>query len=375
VDRSKLVEDKVDRAKKVEEKVDRAKMVEEKVDRAKKVEEKVDRAKMVEEKVDRTKVVLEVDMAKEVEEATYLTNPELLDTTEMLDAIEVLGIAEVLDAVKMLDTAEGLDATKVLTEKEEDMTGEEDGREIKLVEELLAEVVAAVVGDRWMDGIEEEAKELMALINLPLAGEQESHEIKCANCNKVFRTKQLLYFHNRKQHENPGNCNICEKYFSSKVKLDCHIQKAHKYGPEKQPRGYLCETCGKVFKDRNNMNKHAKIHGVQEIKQKKPVHKPRPLPCNQCQKSYSRQWTLKRHMVTKHKKPQKQHGHHCLSLYMHKSSAKKLPCPVCRKTFMRLHIWKNHMHTVHKPMKKKPSSSSSSSRKLPNTLFPCPICP
>ena len=320
--------------------------------------------------------VTELLVAPEVLDTTVLLGaPKVLDETELLVAPEVLDTTVLLGALKVLDETELLVAPKVLTDEDENMRGEEDSRGIKLVEELLEEVVATVVGDRWMEGMEEEVEELMALFNLPLAGEQESLEIKCANCNKVFKTKQLLYFHIRKQHENPGTCNICEKYFSSKVKLDCHIQKAHMYGPEKQPRKYLCETCGKVFKDRSNMNKHAKIHGVKEIQQKKPCHKPKPFPCNQCQKSYSRQWTLKRHMVTKHKKPQKHRGHHRSSLYMHKSSAKKLPCPVCRKTFMRLHNWKNHIHTVHKPAKKKPSSSSCSSRKLPKTYFHCSLCP
>ena len=212
------------------------------------------------------------EVVGELQDATVLAVPELLVATEVLDAPKELGAAE------MLDNAEGMDATKVLVEKDENKNEEEDSRGVKLVVELLEEVVAAVVGDSWMDSVEEEAEELMALLNLPLAGEQESLKIKSANCDKVFRTKNLLYFHNRKQHVNPGNCNICAKYFSSKVKLDYHIQKAHMFGPEKQPRGYLCETCGRVFKERSNMNKHAKNHCVKDIKQKRPAQKQSPYP-------------------------------------------------------------------------------------------------
>ena len=66
-------------------------------------------------------------------------------------------------------------------------------------------------------GLEEEL-ELLKLLDWPSAG-----DIKCGACGKVFDTKKLLYFHERNQHVDHGNCNICHKYFASKVKLNIHI--------------------------------------------------------------------------------------------------------------------------------------------------------
>ena len=71
---------------------------------------------------------------------------------------------------------------------------------------------------------------------------------------KVFDTKKWLYFHERIQHVDPGNCNICHKYFASKVKLNIHIQKTHTCGPKKQPRTYFCESCGEVLRARSNLS-------------------------------------------------------------------------------------------------------------------------
>ena len=95
-------------------------------------------------------------------------------------------------------------------------------------------------------------------------GEDELELLKLLGCwtadrqsetgGKEFDNKKLLYFHERIQHVDPGNCNICHKYFASKVKLNIHIQKNHACGPEKQLRMYLCETCGEVLKARSNLS-------------------------------------------------------------------------------------------------------------------------
>ena len=82
-----------------------------------------------------------------------------------------------------------------------------------------------------LEEVMEEELELLKLLDGPLAS-----DTKCGTCGKVFDTKKLLYFHERNQHVDPGNCNICHKYFASKVKLNIHIQKNHTYGQEKQLR-------------------------------------------------------------------------------------------------------------------------------------------
>ena len=136
---------------------------------------------------------------------------------------------------------------------------------------------------------------MLKLLDWPLAG-----DTKCGTCGKVFDTKKLLYFHERNQHVDHGNCNICHKYFASKVKLNIHIQKTHTYGSEKQLITYLCETCGKVFRARSNQSQHMKSHNNIVIEKMNPV--PKSFPCINCKKLFKRRWNLKRHMIMGHKK-------------------------------------------------------------------------
>ena len=127
----------------------------------------------------------------------------------------------------------------------------------------------------------EEELELLKLLDWHLDG-----DTKCGTCGKVFDTKKLLYFHERNQHVDHGNCNICHKYFASKVKLNIHIQKTHTYGSEKQLITYLCETCGKVFRARSNQSQHMKSHNNIVIEKMNPV--PKSFPCNNCKKLFKR---------------------------------------------------------------------------------------
>jgi KRAB domain-containing zinc finger protein len=219
---------------------------------------------------------------------------------------------------------------------------EEEGRGINLVAELLDEVVTAVVGAKWMEGLEE-VKELMALVNLPLTDNLEDLKNNCKICDKVFGSQRLLYFHHRMQHKDPGNCRICDKYFSSNVKLNCHIEKVHKYGPEIQPKVHICEICGRIFNNKSNLNRHLKIHS--DIV-KKIIPKQKSFPCNRCHKSYSQQWILKKHIKSR----------------------------ICRKNFRRIHNLPQHVKISNKSLKKVQSPSSSSSRNLKPTDFPCPVC-
>ena len=92
-----------------------------------------------------------------------------------------------------------------------------------------------------LEEVREEELELLKLLGCWTAGHQSE------TGGNVFDTKKLLYFYERIQYVNSGNCNICHKYFASKVKLNIHIQKTHTYGSEKQLRTYLCETCGKCL--------------------------------------------------------------------------------------------------------------------------------
>ena len=298
------------------------------------------------------------------------------------DGLEAEEAKDSMEGEDGKDSKEGEDSNNSMVgengknskEGEESMEGEDirKGKDIKegedskvlgkardVVEQLLKEVVDEVVADGWMFGIRDEAEELLELLDMSLGGEQDD-VIDCNTCGKIFSSRRLLYFHERNQHVDPGNCNFCDTYFTSKVKLNTHIQKMHTYGPQQQPRTYMCELCGKVFKARSNLSQHMKSHNKKVLKQKKPPAK--SFPCNNCQKSFKRQWNLKRHIALKHKK--RVCGRQMrISLYMNKSSAKKIPCSICKKLFKRRCNLFQHMNIVHKMRRKAPRSSSPADRK------------
>ena len=110
----------------------------------------------------------------------------------------------------------------------------------------------------------------------------------------------MLYYHERNQHVDPGNCNICHKYNDSTVKRNIHIQRTHTYDPEKQQRTFECVTCGKVFRTRSNLSQHMRSHN--KIGREKMNQVPHVLPCNYCKKLCKRRWNLKGHTILKQTK-------------------------------------------------------------------------
>ena len=130
----------------------------------------------------------------------------------------------------------------------------------EVVVELLQEVVEEVVGDSWISGMREEEEE------------QKDSQLKCDTCDKSYSTKRLLYFHQRNQQVDPGNCNFCSKHLTIKVKLKNYIHKIHTFGPKKQPIIYLSETCGIFFRDRSNLSQHMG-YSQKVLDSRKPVPK------------------------------------------------------------------------------------------------------
>ena len=121
------------------------------------------------------------------------------------------------------------------------------------------------------------------------------------------------------------------------------MDKVHMYGPVNQPKGHMCEICGRVFNSKSNLNRHLKTHS-DIVKRTNPATQ-KTFPCNRCHKTYSQHWILKKHMKTR----------------------------ICRKTFRQIHNLPQHVKISRKWKVQSPSSSSSSNLKPSN--FPCPHCP
>lgn len=108
-------------------------------------------------------------------------------------------------------------------------------------------------------------------------------------------------------------CNKCEKCFKSKTDYTRHINRKYSCN-RKQDKGYRCKHCNKFYIKRGNLINHIKkIHPDQiapNSEQKVYIFQqiapdseqkaqdftvPDKYRCNQCKKSFSRKYNLKRH--------------------------------------------------------------------------------
>lgn len=108
----------------------------------------------------------------------------------------------------------------------------------------------------------------------------------------------------------PFQCDTCEETFEIYAKLNEH-KKTH--GKER----YQCPTCGRWFQKRYHMKNHEQIHkGL------------KPYECDLCQKRYTNQTNLDRHIRVTHQ------------------NEKKYTCQECGKCFSQLATLRQH-HAVH----------------------------
>lgn len=88
------------------------------------------------------------------------------------------------------------------------------------------------------------------------------------------------------RNERPLKCDICGKGFIWKCGLRRHLL-AHK-GLEPKANLPVCEICGKKMSKYQSLQKHMKIHERPEM--------PFKCPVTGCEKSYSNERFLKRHV-------------------------------------------------------------------------------
>ncbi|XP_030033845.2 zinc finger protein 573 isoform X7 [Manduca sexta] len=123
--------------------------------------------------------------------------------------------------------------------------------------------------------------------HLEIVHGQPKKEFPCAECDKIFKKRTLLYLHFKATHTDDHRCKECNKRFSTK----------------------------------RHLREHLSIHLGQ-----------RPLECSVCQKTFSRHRSLRKH----------------LSIH---NNSKKFVCQTCTKLFVEkkklaLHIQKCHPETV-----------------------------
>ena len=164
----------------------------------------------------------------------------------------------------------------------------------------------------------------------------------CSICNKRFADETALEDH---FHSHPGNedyvCDVCDARFPVKSKYYRHM------ATHQQPH---CGICQKFFSDREEQENHMKMHVGKKL-----------YSCNECGKVFTKQSSLKQHLLIKkatiqsvEKPPSCSICHEIfaqksqLEDHMGMHAKKKIySCPICGDNFTKLNSWNRHktLHT------------------------------
>ncbi|XP_055378833.1 transcription factor grauzone-like [Condylostylus longicornis] len=174
-------------------------------------------------------------------------------------------------------------------------------------------------------------------------------------CNKKFFKRSWLVDHIGK-HLNPESfkCSICGKTCNSRRTLKGHIFRMHESDPNDC---YQCAECGKAFKHKDVLTRHALIHIPEEQKKFK---------CEQCGKTYPVQSLLFQHIRIIHDKRYAGTCDICGKTYTNKEDANrhrmtvhegvkksKVKCKICSEEFSTKYQYYNHKTEVHGDPNKK----------------------
>ncbi|XP_027141047.1 gastrula zinc finger protein XlCGF49.1-like isoform X5 [Larimichthys crocea] len=146
---------------------------------------------------------------------------------------------------------------------------------------------------------------------------QSKHVFKCDICGKDFKHRSSLYKH-AKIHTGDKLyiCNTCGKRFGKMQTLTRH-QRIHT-----GDKLYTCTTCGKAFKFQSTLDNHMKLHTGE-----------RPYICTTCGKGFIQMIHLKIHIRSTH------------------TGERPYLCNTCGKRFTDMSALKMHqrIHTGEKP--------------------------
>ena len=181
-------------------------------------------------------------------------------------------------------------------------------------------------------------------IQLPFASEQivtlreyvsakkainESAELTCCFCNKMFTNKTNRKRHEVAVHQHLGkfSCGKCSMKYINQTDLNYHLEVEHMEGTQKME----CDECEKVFKTEKTLLQHKRYaHASKE-----------EYSCDKCDKTFTLKPSLVRHRREKH-------SEHKVNWNQVELGENLNPqCDICGNFFKRESNLKIHRKTVH----------------------------
>ncbi|XP_072052012.1 uncharacterized protein [Amphiura filiformis] len=148
----------------------------------------------------------------------------------------------------------------------------------------------------------------------------------CHICGAGLITSSKLKYHVETVHckskPRPYKCTYCDKSFLQRGAREYHIKITHL-----KARPFVCEVCGKSFKENNELVKHNYTHTGE-----------RPFACHLCEYRCVRRDYLAKHIRTH----TREHPY---------------KCELCKETFMHKTNLNNHMKKVHSTCKSEPKET------------------
>ena len=256
-----------------------------------------------------------------------------------------------LDKVEALDSAEG-DMLKEKLAKTENIVNDADPEVYTLIyndeevyqkqlEEFLNE---EIVKCKECDYNTNDLRKLKRHVKVShqIAKSMKEEDKVCLPCNKNFVSKDKLDDHIRETHlKLKLSCNQCNFEALKRNEIIKHVKKQHEKGVVNHIASKKCETCGQVFKNNRNLQRHIRVLHKKEL----------PFVCDKCEYRAGEERQLVRHTKRVHEG-------------LFESEARPtLKCPKCDYTTN----WgkskiNNHIKTVHDKIK---------DFKCPNCEFCC----
>lgn len=152
-------------------------------------------------------------------------------------------------------------------------------------EEFIVEEKDADNDTRLSDINDEDSDENIQ-IKLEENEQIEKHQFHCKICKNVFISLKDLKEHRKQNKDCAFKCETCSESFESSKKLHSHKIENETCKVEQ----HKCKICGKVFKKRSFLKKHAGVHSNET-----------PFECKLCDKKFKFSQNLRRHDNIVHK--------------------------------------------------------------------------